>query len=275
MKIKQITERNIKLTLPTKVRYLGLIFTIIGIIIPIYLFILNDNKIYVPIESNLNSLIWSLGLSGLLGYIIGFEVPSIYYFFRIRNSITFYGHILLLVLNIMVYIGTYSLIFAFSPFLITGIYFLTHSKMISLDGIKATLEFHERIFLFFISRNSIPFSEIKEFVLEYAEGLGFLNRGGKPHRYRIQLYLLETDPGFEDEPIAVEDEEDSLEFFRPQTLRKTLISKPILIDSSLINYNNDEMVKLNQLIKEIMRLTEFSYTEETIKNKKHVFKLRK
>ena len=85
---------------------------------------------------------------------------------------------------------------------------------------------------------------------------------------------MEKDPGFEDEVIADGDEKDTLEFFRPQTLRKKLISKPFLINSSFLNFRGDEMVKNTQLVEELLKLTEFSKSEEIIKGNITIRKFR-
>ncbi|MFX1294744.1 MAG: hypothetical protein ACFFD2_07815 [Promethearchaeota archaeon] len=275
MKIKQITDKSIILTLPRKVRYLGLFLILLGVLLLISLYIINNYLIFFSYGSNLQALVLTLSLGYLLGYIFILEIPSIYYFYLIHNSITGYGHILLLILNITAYIATYSSIFSFSPILITGIYFLTHFKTITTDKSKDIFNFQERIFFFFYVKKIIPISEVKELKLEYNLGLKFSSKIGDQHKYYIKFYLFEIDPGFKDIPISVEDEEESLEFFRPQTLRKTLISKPTLIDSSFLNFNNYEMEKFNKIIKEFLRLTELSHTEEIINDKKTIVKFRK
>ncbi len=266
MKIKQLTENRIILTLPMKQRYLGLLMTVLGIFIPVALYIFNGFQINFILNIEFGGLIFYTSLGSLLSLIIIFEIPSILYFLSVHNKITGFGHIVLLIINIIAYIGTYSSIFAFSPILLVGLYLLVHFKTIDFNKDKANISYFERIFLLFVSKSVIPFSEIKEIVLEHKIGLGFLTKGKNPHQYGIKIYLLEKDPGFEDAIIADEEEKDALEFYRPQTLRKTLISKPFLLNSSLINFKGREMVKTNRLLEGLLRLIEFSKSEETVKD---------
>ena len=272
MRIKQVTDNSIILILPRKQRYLGLVLTILGISLPIFLYLLNNYQLVFPNGSELESLVfyWSLGY--FLGHIFIFGIPWIYYFFSIRNIITGFGHILLLALNITAYLGTFSSIFVFLPILITGIYFLTHFRTLEIEKTQRHFHFHDRIFLLFYFRSKIPFLEINEITFEYKNGLEFVSRGTSPHNYNIKLSFSEKDPGFEDDPIYVEEEKDSLEFYRPQTLRQTLISKPTLIDSSFLNFNNYEMLKFNKLIKELLRITEFTQSEKIVEGKKTIQK---
>lgn len=274
MRIKQRTENGIILALPMKQRYLGVLFTLLGILIPIVLYFANSFQTTFLLNLEFGRYFFYISLGSLLSLIFVFELPSIVYFFSIHNKITGFGHIILLILNVTVYLGTYSSIFAFSPVLIIGIYLLSHVKTIHFKKDKAHLSYFERIFLIFIAKTVIPFSEIEEIVLEYKIGKNFLRKGKDQHQYRIKLYLTEKDPGFEDEVIADGDEKDTLEFFRPQTLRKKLISKPFLINSSFLNFKGEEMVKNNQLLKKLLKLTEFSKSEEIIKGNITIRKFR-
>ncbi len=263
MKIKQITEKRIILILPSKIRYLGLSLIIFGILIFILLSIFNNYQISFVPDSKLRFIISNLSLWTVLGLIFICEIPSIIYFFIIRNNYTGFGHVLLLVINFLVYIGSYSSIFMFSPILVTGIYFITHFKSVNIDS---DFTFRERILLLFATRKTIPLQEIREIILKYHNEFKILGTPETPHTYRLKLFLLEKDPGFEDVPIADADEKDSLNFFRPHTLRKKLFSKPVLIDSSFFNYKNHEMVKFNRLIEALLTITKFSRVEEISKN---------
>ena len=268
MRIIQNTESSITLILPKKQRIVGFCLTIVGVLIPILLYILNDKQISLSYNLALKGFIQSLSFWCFLGGFLTLGVLGICYFFLIRNHFTCLGHILLLILNSSTLIITYSSIYAFSPFLITGIYFLIHFKSIRCEKADSSISISERIFLLFHTQISIPFNEIKELTLEYRVGLGFLKRNKPPHRYRITLYLFEKDPGFEDLPFSSEDEKESVEFFRPQTLRKSLLSKPVLINSSLFNLKDREMVQMTQLIQELSRFIGFFYPEEIVKGKR-------
>ncbi len=268
MRIKDSSEQGIHLTLPTKVKYIGLFLTTFGVLIPIFLYYSNDSQIIISPGFPSGSLIINSSLIFLLSYLISLQIPSIYYFFSLHNTMTAYGHILLAFLNVIVYIGTKSSIFSFSPILICGIYLLTHFKTIAINKSEETIHFQERIFLLFFVRKKIPFSELKEMVLQYKIGLNFLERASDSHQYGIQLYVLERDPGFEEIPLNLEAEKDSLEFFRPHTLRQTLISNPMLIDSSCINIQGRRKEKLNEIIDTIIKLIGFSNIQEIKKDKK-------
>lgn len=272
MKIIQLTENSITLTLPKKIRYLGLSFIIFGITISIILLIINNYQIAPIINPDLRILILNLSLWGVIIPFLFLEIPHIIYFLNIRNSYTAFGHFLLIILNIIVVFGTFSSIFSFSPVFFTGIYFITHFKTIQIDKTKSTIAFWERIFFLFHTSTTIPFTEIREIVLEYRHSLDSM---GNEHRYRIKLYLLENDPGFEDVPIAAEEEKESPEFFRPHTLRKTLISKPILIDASYFGFHGKDLGKINQVLKVSAQLLEFSFSEEIEKDNLKVIKYSK
>ena len=272
MRIIRITESSITLNLPKEQRILGLSLIIVGILVPIFLFFLNDYQISLSNDLALKLFIQNLSFWSFLGGFFAFGILSIYYFLVIRNLFTGLGHILLLILNITAFITTYSSIYAFSPFLITGVYFLTHFKSLICEKTESALIISERIFLIFHRQISIPFNEIKELKLEYRVGSRFLKRTKTPHRYRIALYLFEKDPGFEDLPISLVDEKDSLEYFRPQTLRKTLLSKPFLINSSLFNLKDRDMVQMNRFLEELSRLTGIFFAEENILGNTHLIK---
>lgn len=272
MKINQITENSITLTLPKKIRYLGFSLIIIGIMVSIFLLIINNYQISPINNPDFGILILNLSLWGVTVPFLILEIPSMIYFFGIRNRVTAFGYVLLIILNITVFVATYSSIFSFSPVFVTGIYFITHFKTIQIDKTKAGIEFRERVLFLFHTRSTIPIEEIREIVLEYRYGLDYM---GNQHRYRIKLYLLEKDPGFEDVPIAAEEEKDSPQFFRPHTLRKTLISKPVLIDSSYFGFGGKDMGRINQILKTISQLFEFNFSEEIDKDNLKIIKYRK
>lgn len=266
MKIKQITEDNIILTLPLVQRYLGVLLLICGILIPVSLFFINNNQVFLDSGSNLGTLIFNLSLGSFIGFIFIFQIPNIIYFFAMQNILTGIGHILLFILNTVAFIGTYSSIFSFLPILVSGIYLILHFKSIIVDKSTAVFTFQERILALFYSKKTIPFAEIKEIRLQYRNGLGFLTGKGVQHRYRLRLYFLEIDPGFENVSITGEEEEQSSEFFRPITLRKKLLSQSALIDSSFFNVKSYQMRKLERIIRELLRLTNFSLQEEIKKD---------
>ncbi|MHA1132102.1 MAG: hypothetical protein ACTSRC_05725 [Candidatus Helarchaeota archaeon] len=266
--MKQITENRITLVLPYKIRLTGLFLIILGIIIPVLLYFNNGYQTILVTGSLLKSIISNASFFLFLSYLIILEIPSIYYFFSSHNMNTAYGHILLVFLNLTAYIGTTASIFSFAPVLITGIYFITHFKNIRIDNLTETIHFQERILLLFFTHKQIPFSELKEIILEYK-----VSRNS--HQYGIQLYILEKDPGFEDVPLNVEAEKDSLEFFRPQTLRKTLLSKPFLLDSSYFNFRGYEMKKFDEVLKNILIMTRFVRRDEIKKGNRTINKYRK
>ena len=133
MRIIQNTESSITLILPKKQRIVGFCLTIVGVLIPILLYILNDKQISLSYNLALKGFIQSLSFWCFLGGFLTLGVLGICYFFLIRNHFTCLGHILLLILNSSTLIITYSSIYAFSPFLITGIYFLIHFKSIRCE----------------------------------------------------------------------------------------------------------------------------------------------
>jgi hypothetical protein len=270
MRISQITEGSITLKLPKKTRILGGTLLIIGVIIPIVLYLLNNYQISLSNSLGLKSIIQSFSLGSFLGGFVSLELLGVSYFFIIRNNSTALGHILLLLLNSTAFIATYSSVFTFSPVLITGLYFLTHFKAIQCEKSASRVNLSERIFLIFHTQMSIPFNEIQKFSLEFREHFGFLRKNKFSHQFQMTLALFEKDPGFEDVPITVENEKASPEFFRPQTLRKRLISKPVLINSSLFNLKDQDLIQIKQLVEAMSRLMDFSLTEEKILGKKKV-----
>lgn len=270
MRISQITEGSVTLTLPKKQRILGTTLLIIGVIIPIVLYPLNNYQISLSNSLGLKSIIQNFSLGTFLGGFLSLELVGVSYFFIIRNNFTALGHIILLILNTTAYIAAYSSVYIFSPVLLTGFYFLTHFKSIKCEKAAYRFNLSERIFLIFHIQISIPFSEIQKISLAFREHPGGLRRNNLPHQFRITLDLFEKDPGFEDLPITSENENASLEFFRPQTLRKTLISKPVLINSSLINLKDQDLIQIKRLIEEMSRLMDFSLAEEKVLGKKKV-----
>jgi len=124
---------------------------VLGTIIPICLWVINNYQINLPSSSHLQSLIFNLSIICFLGYLIILEVPSIIYFLSIRNTMTGFGHILLLCLNLILYIGVKSSIFAFAVFFIVGLYLLTHFKTLMVNKANKIFHFHERILLLFFS----------------------------------------------------------------------------------------------------------------------------
>ncbi|MDD1777451.1 MAG: hypothetical protein LUQ65_04720, partial [Candidatus Helarchaeota archaeon] len=161
MRISQITEGSITLTLPKKQRILGTTLLIIGGIIPIVLYLLNNYQISLFDSLGLKSFIQSFSLGTFLGGFVSLELLGVFYFFVIRNNFTALGHIVLLILNTTFYIATYSSIYTFSPVFLTGLYFLTHFKAIKCEKSDLHFKLSERIFLIFHSQISIPFNEIQ------------------------------------------------------------------------------------------------------------------
>ncbi|HUY00440.1 MAG TPA: hypothetical protein VMV49_12840 [Candidatus Deferrimicrobium sp.] len=263
MKIKQVTEKNITLTLPSKQRYLGFIFVILGLLIPLLIYIFNGHQIILVIGSPLATILLKISIASFLGYLF-IQIASIYYFFSIRNNMTAYGQIILLGLNIVGYIALYSTIFLFSSFIITGIYLLTHFKTLNFDKTTSLISYHERIFALFYTSNTIPFSEINEIVVEYKPRLGFRQKKGNLHR--VRLYFLEKDPGIADIPTDDEKEIDTVLLYQPQILRKTLIHKPFLIDSCFFNFKGYEMTRISQLLEQLIPLIGFSWYADNIQN---------
>jgi len=272
MRINQSTESSITLNLPKKQRIIGSCLTFIGVLISILLYFLNNKQISLLSNQTLMELIQNLSFWGCLGGVFTFGVLFISYSLFIHNYFTALGHILLLILNSTTFILSYSSIYTFSPLLITGIYLLTHFKAIRCEKADSSIAISERIFLLFHTQIFIPFNEIKQMILQYRVGLGFLKRNKLPHRYQIMLSLFEKDPGFEDLPFGLDTEKESIEFFRPQTLRKTLISKPVLINSNLLNFRDRGMIQMNRFLEEFSRLTGFTLTEENILGNRHLLK---
>jgi hypothetical protein len=270
MKISQITEGSITLNLPQKQRILGLFLLISGLLVPILFYFLNNYQIFLYNSLGLKSLIQNLSLGSFLGGFVLLGLLIISYFFTIRDNFTALGHIMLLILNTTAFIATYSSIYTFSPVLLTGLYFITHFKVIKCEKAASRFILSERIFLIFHTQISIPFNEIQKFSLGFRECAGFLRRSKPPHQYRMTLDLFEKDPGFEEVPITVENEKASPEFFRPQTLRKTLISKPVLINSSLLNLKDQDLVQMRRLVEAMSRLMDFSLVEEKVLGKRKV-----
>jgi hypothetical protein len=270
MKISQISESSITLNLPKKQRILGFILLIVGFIIPILLYFLNNYQISLSTSLGLKSLIQSLSFWSFLGGFVILGLLGVYYFLTIRNSFTALGHIMLLIINTIAYIASYSSIYTFSPVLITGLYFLTHFKSITCEKSGLRFKLSERIFFIFHTQISIPFNEIQKFTLDYRGGFRLLKRSKTPHQFRLILHLFEKDPGFGDTPVTLEPEKDSLEFFRPQTLRNTLISNPFLINSSLFNWKDKDLIQMRRLAEQMSRLMDFSLAEEKVLGNKKV-----
>ncbi len=275
MEITSDTPEKLVLKIPRKNRYVGLLLMVLGILLSIILMILNNYQIYFTSNEYFKSIIFNSSLSYLLAYIFLIEIPCICYLLSIKNLYTSIGHILLLLINITGYIATSSSILAFSPVFITGFYYFTHFKSIIVDKEKSNFKFQERLFLIFYRSKIIPFSEIEEFTFEYKIKQGFLNKKEIKHQYCLKLYLFERDPGFEDIPLKVEDEVDSPNFFRPHTLRKTLLQHPTLIDSSFFNFKNNELKKFEKIINKLLQFTGFHRVEEIKKDRQTIIKFRK
>ena len=263
MRIEEITDNKIILMLPKKQRFFGLILLILGFLIPIFLYFWNSFQLIIINDSNAKFLILILGLTTFLIYLLVFQIPSLYYFHSIQNNSSLLGHLLLLVLNIVGYVAGHSSIFLFIPILITGIYLLLHFNSVRISRDSSVIVFHERVIALFVSDISIPFAEVDEIVLESKYKTIFFKK--EPFHFSTRLYLFEKDPGFEDTPITDAEEADSSVFFRPQTLRRTLIQKPHLLLTCFLDFRGAQMKKIKNLLEKLVYLIEFSLVDD-IKN---------
>ncbi len=261
MRLREQTTKDIILKLPLKVRLLGIFLIILGILNPIILYFLNNSQILLKIGSTLHFIVFSLSLTCFL-ILIFIQTVYLFYFFRIHNVNTSYGHVVLLILNVISFFGSINSIFLFLPIFITGFYLLTHFKTLQVSKNEEMIHYSERFFVLFYTYKSIPFSEINHIQLEYKTGLKFLSKSKELHKFYIKLFLFEKDPGYENIPINIEEEQDSFEFFRPQTLRQTLILRPFLIDSSYFNFKDHEFMKLDQLINKLLVMMGYTKSEE-------------
>lgn len=269
MRIEKLTKDQMLLTLPRIQRYLAFVNIVMGLLAMIVLYIFNGSQIELSKGSLPWVLILSLGSTGFICYVLLLEGPSIVYFFAIRNKVTGYGHILLLILNAIVYISTYLTIYALMYWITSGLYLILHKKTIIVDKNEKQLVYQERIFFYF-TKMMIPFTEFDKIIVETQCGNGILNRIAQSKKFLVQLTLLEKDPGFITELITCEEESEIENFFRPQTLRKTLTSLPFLIDSSFLNFKGRDLLRINMICQKLVAMVGFKLIEEIKEGNKHI-----